>query len=227
MEFEPLPGPSAPLYAQPSYVPTGPAPYPQSAYGQQPHPPAYGPPPVVLVNGLPLASPWERLGAYLLDALIIGAVTTLPLFAIAVAVILWIALSVANTSSDHPDGSVATILTAYVLLFSVVAIVHTAATYWYQVVYQGRTGQTIGKRTLKIHLVHLAGAPLTRRHLKRRWLAANAVQILMCIPVLGWIAAAVLGMYGWLDGLWLLWDKPYQQCLHDKYAHTTVVKVPA
>ena len=28
-----------------------------------------------------------------------------------------------------------------------------------------------------------------------------------------------------LDGLWQLWDKPCQQCLHDKFAGTVVVKV--
>ncbi|MEU3454082.1 hypothetical protein ABZ671_10820 [Micromonospora sp. NPDC006766] len=27
------------------------------------------------------------------------------------------------------------------------------------------------------------------------------------------------------DGFWQLWDKPWQQCLHDKFAGTVVVKV--
>jgi uncharacterized RDD family membrane protein YckC len=31
----------------------------------------------------------------------------------------------------------------------------------------------------------------------------------------------------YLDGLWQLWDKPYQQTLHDKFAQTVVVKVAA
>jgi hypothetical protein len=35
----------------------------------------------------------------------------------------------------------------------------------------------------------------------------------------------VPGLY-YLDGLWQLWDKPYQQCLHDKWPRTGVVKVP-
>jgi hypothetical protein len=30
---------------------------------------------------------------------------------------------------------------------------------------------------------------------------------------------------GFGDGLWQLWDKPWQQCLHDKFAGTVVVKV--
>jgi hypothetical protein len=28
-----------------------------------------------------------------------------------------------------------------------------------------------------------------------------------------------------VDGLWQLWDKPFQQCLHDKAAGTVVVKL--
>jgi len=31
----------------------------------------------------------------------------------------------------------------------------------------------------------------------------------------------------WIDGLWQLWDKPYRQCLHDKFAETLVIKLNA
>ena len=31
----------------------------------------------------------------------------------------------------------------------------------------------------------------------------------------------------YVDGLWQLWDKPYQQTLHDKAAKTVVIKVPS
>ena len=47
------------------------------------------------------------------------------------------------------------------------------------------------------------------------------------VPVIGWIVVSVLGVYNTIDSLWLLWDRPFQQCLYDKYAKTTVVKVPA
>jgi RDD family len=33
------------------------------------------------------------------------------------------------------------------------------------------------------------------------------------------------GIFGLLDSLWLLWDKPHRQCLHDKVADTVVIKV--
>jgi hypothetical protein len=55
---------------------------------------------------------------------------------------------------------------------------------------------------------------MTRGVAARRWLA-NVV------------AGAIIPFWRWIDGLWQLWDKPYQQCLHDKFARTVVVKVPA
>jgi hypothetical protein len=49
-------------------------------------------------------------------------------------------------------------------------------------------------------------------HLVKRW----AVQ---------WAAGSVVPLLHYLDGFWQLWDKPLQQCLHDKAANTVVVKV--
>ena len=38
-------------------------------------------------------------------------------------------------------------------------------------------------------------------------------------------SAVIVPFFNWIDGLWQLWDKPYQQCLHDKVAQTVVIKV--
>ena len=43
--------------------------------------------------------------------------------------------------------------------------------------------------------------------------------MLTAIPFVG----AAVGVYVLLDNLWLLWDRPNQQCVHDKYAKTIVV----
>ena len=40
------------------------------------------------------------------------------------------------------------------------------------------------------------------------------------------VAALFVPFLNWLDGLWQLWDQPYRQCLHDKFAQTVVVKSP-
>jgi hypothetical protein len=39
------------------------------------------------------------------------------------------------------------------------------------------------------------------------------------------VAATFVPFLPYLDGLWQLWDKPYQQTLHDKAAKTVVIKV--
>jgi TctA family transporter len=41
------------------------------------------------------------------------------------------------------------------------------------------------------------------------------------IPIIG----ILVGVFVLVNVLWQLWDKPLQQCLHDKAAGTVVVKV--
>lgn len=43
------------------------------------------------------------------------------------------------------------------------------------------------------------------------------------IRELFWPAAWILGPLGLIHSLWCTWDKPYQQCLHDKLVNTVVV----
>jgi uncharacterized RDD family membrane protein YckC len=53
---------------------------------------------------------------------------------------------------------------------------------------------------------------LTRGIAVRRWLMDS-------------VAVQFAPLLFLLDGLWQLWDQPYRQCLHDKVAGTTVIKV--
>jgi uncharacterized RDD family membrane protein YckC len=86
-------------------------------------------------------------------------------------------------------------------------------TYVYYVEMMFRSGQTLGKRAMKLRVVPLdPAARLTRPVAVRRWLVQ--------FP-----AGMLVPFFNYLDGLWQLWDKPYQQCLHDKFARTAVVKV--
>ena len=75
-------------------------------------------------------------------------------------------------------------------------------------------GQTVGKRVMKT-----AGHPgRPRRVADTAAISRNA----------GWwraLPARSFRCFSLLDGLWQLWDKPLQQCLHDKAAQTVVVKV--
>ena len=54
---------------------------------------------------------------------------------------------------------------------------------------------------------------------RTRWLGSDGGSVLTAIPFVG----AAVGVYVLLDNLWLLWDRPNQQCVHDKYAKTIVV----
>jgi hypothetical protein len=71
---------------------------------------------------------------------------------------------------------------------------------------------TVGKRVMRNRVVRLENAPFDRATSTVRWLLQS-------------VGAVAVPYYGWLDGLWQLWDKPYRQCLHDKGAHTVVIKV--
>jgi hypothetical protein len=82
----------------------------------------------------------------------------------------------------------------------------------YQVELMYRSGQTVGKRVARIKVIPIEpGAPLTRKTAAMRWLVEH-------------IVGGFVPLFQWIDGLWQLWDKPFQQCLHDKAAHTVVVK---
>ena len=85
--------------------------------------------------------------------------------------------------------------------------------YFYAVEYMHRTGQTLGKKLMKIRVVPIDPAKrLTRGMAARRYLV-------FCV------VGTIVPFFGLLDSLWQLWDKPYLQTLHDKAAETVVVKV--
>ncbi|MEW2385772.1 RDD family protein [Micromonospora sp. NPDC047707] len=115
--------------------------------------------------------------------------------------------------ASFPDRLVAWLVDAalaYVGLFVLVV-----ALYWlYHVEYLlRRDGQTFGKKIMRLRVVPLDPArPLTRRTVGRRWLVQ-------------YLAGTLVPGLSYVDGFWQLWDKPWQQCLHDKFAETVVVKV--
>lgn len=75
--------------------------------------------------------------------------------------------------------------------------------------------QTLGKKAMKLRVVSLAhgGRPADGE----LWTRAGVSMVGHAVYCLGTLFAL-------LDVLWLLWDKPLQQCLHDKAAKTVVVK---
>ncbi|MET8039663.1 RDD family protein [Micromonospora sp. NPDC005215] len=221
----PPPGPHPHGYAAPpQYAPPGYAPPPQYA------PPGYAPPPwhagppgplppPLSPGGQPLASFADRLLAWLIDSALASAVSLvlfLPFF-----LVLWLRMATEITQTN-PDGSLvepdmATLFVEFflpMLLLQFGFLVVTLGLYWlYHVEYLKRGGQTVGKKALKLRVVPIDPTrTLDRRMAGRRWLVQ-------------YLGGSLVPAGAYVDGLWQLWDKPWQQCLHDKFAETVVVKV--
>ncbi|MEU1749497.1 RDD family protein [Micromonospora arida] len=210
----PPPGPHPQGYAAPpQYAPPGYAP-PQWHAG-----PPGPPPPPMSPGGQPLASFADRLLAWMVDTALATAVA-LALFS-PFFVILWLRMfsEITRTSPDgafvEPDPVIFLVdfyLPIVLLQFGLFVVM--LGLYWlYHVEYLKRGGQTLGKKVMKLRVVPLDPTrTLNRGMAGRRWV----VQYLVGSLVPG-------GSY--LDGFWQLWDKPWQQCLHDKFAETVVVRV--
>lgn len=185
-----------------------PDPYP---YG---YAPGYGPPVPTAPNGAPLAEFWERLVAYLVDSLIMSAVTLIP---VGIGGFILFSrffdqMNIAAQTNTEPDLS--GFIVAYVIFILCISALQVLVAFCYEALYQSRTGQTVGKRIMKIRVECVDGEPLTFGPALRRWLVQSPVTL-------------VVPFFAWLDGLWQLWDKPFRQCLHDKVAKTVVVKANA
>jgi uncharacterized RDD family membrane protein YckC len=167
----------------------------------------------VAPTGQPLAEFVDRLLAYLIDAAILFGVSMLVFIPMMIGTFAIIAASVNSDETGQPSaglGSLAVfgiILAAFLLLFGIGYV------YFVEMMY--KRGQTVGKRVMKIQIIPLRpGEQLTRGMAAKRWLAE-------------FILGTIVPFWRWIDGLWQLWDKPYRQCLHDKFAETVVVKLPA
>jgi uncharacterized RDD family membrane protein YckC len=164
-----------------------------------------------------LAEAWQRLVARLVDGLVIAVILS-PLW---IWFFLWYLHKLRNLLPDNPDdpAAMSRFMDAELNLMGIsllVGLVGASVAFAYDGFQHAKWGQTIGKRVMKIKVVNRSDrAPVrTGAAVKRAALYAVAPQV----PGIGSIFAL-------LDSLWLLWDKPHRQCLHDKVADTVVIKV--
>jgi uncharacterized RDD family membrane protein YckC len=164
-----------------------------------------------------LAEAWQRLVARLIDGLILMVIMS-PLW---IWFFTWYFHKITSIFPDNPEDPAAMdhLMKAELNLMGVsllFGLVGGTIVFVYDGFQHARWGQTLGKRAMKIKVVTLSGrAPLSAfAAVKRAALYAFAPQV----PGIG-------GIFGLLDSLWLLWDKPHRQCLHDKVADTVVIKV--
>ena len=173
------------------------------------------PPPTLTPGGQPLASFSDRLLATLIDVsifMVIGLVLTVP------AAIIFLVFIAPEVALFAPDGSlreaefVRDLLLPLLWLDLGIIAISLVISYVYHVEMMFKTGQTFGKKMMKLRVVPLDPTrTLDRRAAAKRFLVQQ-------------VSGFVPGL-SYLNGLWQLWDKPWQQCLHDKFAETVVVKV--
>ncbi|QDY76942.1 RDD family protein [Streptomyces qinzhouensis] len=180
---------------------TPPPPYGGSPYGGGP----YGGTPDPLAGMPPLADFGRRLAARVIDALIIF----IPLFIISLLAGGW---SSGNSGDDWNDIT-SDLNTGRQWLWSLISLV---AYVGYDTLMVRKTGQTVGKKLLKLRVAMLndgstpnTGASFTRA-------AVLWVPALVCCFCVWWLVIIIT----------ILADKPYRQGLHDKAAKTVVVTVP-
>jgi uncharacterized RDD family membrane protein YckC len=153
-----------------------------------------------------LATPWRRLGARLLDGLVM-----LPVLAVTAGIAIALVAPHAGEMfpSERPDGTTPTPGIVWVYLaFLGAAALTTILSIVYEAFWTAHYGRTIGKAWVHIRPVREDGSSLGFG----RALGRTAVYI-------GLSAISVLAL---IDQLWCLWD-PNRQCLHDKAVGTIVV----
>lgn len=190
--------PAAPAAPQPSYGAPG-----APAYGA-PAAPGYGAPGYgatqagygyAQASGAPLASFWARFGAYLVDLILLGIVTSI------VAAVLGI--EVAQETSAVGDNSVEfSVNGAYQLVSLAIALP-------YFLLLEGGSGQTLGKKLLGVQVV------------AADTLQPGIGPGKALLRYVGRIISTIVCFLGYL---WMLWD-PQKQTWHDKIASTKVIKV--
>jgi uncharacterized RDD family membrane protein YckC len=189
------------------------------------HPPYYGPPPPwrpqpvpLTPGGRPLADFGTRLLAYLIDSAILSAIAMVVFVPVVVIVMFRVMPDFAGSSDPYEtrsqiNAAMGDAFVTFLLLELGFVVALLIAYYFYYVEMMYRRGQTLGKKLMKLQVIPLdPAASLTRGMAAKRYLVEFA-------------GGTIVPFLFYLDGLWQLWDKPYQQTLHDKYAKTVVIKV--
>jgi uncharacterized RDD family membrane protein YckC len=156
-----------------------------------------------------------RLGAFVIDSVVVGigsAVLILPLFFWFAANAQRIFPEAADPVTGEPTMSTGQAFAFIFGLYGVILVATLITRYVYQVELMFRSGQTLGKMIVNIAVVPLDPTQrLTRGMAAKRFLIETVATLF--VPFLFYV-----------DGLWQLWDEPFRQCLHDKFAQTVVIK---
>ncbi|WP_461030729.1 RDD family protein [Streptomyces sparsus] len=176
---------------------SAPPPPPGGGFGQNPYGGAYGATDP-LAGMAPLASRGRRLLARIVDALIIGIPVSLILLPLTGGLEF---TTEEGEEVTYGGGYVQTLVTALVYFL-------------YEGFMLTTRGQTLGKMLLKVRVAMLENGAIPAGN--PGWLRAAVYSLPALVPCLG-------TLFWLVNVLFCTWDKPYQQCLHDKAGKTVVV----
>ena len=178
-----------------------------SGYSSAPPPGAFWTPavagPAPAAGRYVLAGWWSRVGAAIIDGLIIGVV----------GVILLAIFGVGFASSDESDTGFGALVVAGIvstLAFAVAALLYAP------LMMAKTNGKTLGRMAVGNRVVRANGQPMTFG-----WAMLREVAIKMLL--VGVANSVTFGLAGLLDVLWPLWDDE-NRALHDFLVDTRTVK---
>ncbi|MFH8409434.1 RDD family protein [Streptomyces sp. NPDC018019] len=172
-----------------------PPPYGGDPYGGNPYGGQYGAADP-LAGMPPLAGRGRRLVARIIDWIIVCVPVGLIMSAVVGGFDYW-------TTDGTDTGRQASVSFVTMLVYLV-----------YEGLMLTSRGQTVGKMVMKIRVGMLENGAVPAG--QAGWVRAAVYTLPEIVPCCGFIF--------WLvNVLWCTWDKPYQQCLHDKAAKTVVV----
>lgn len=190
----------------------------------QPVAPAYGQP-ATTPDGQPLAGWGVRLGAYLLDFLVL-----LPVFVLA-TVPFWGEIGDAfgdywhdvtdsiDSGGEAPSGMA--LQRELAGTFLLIGLINTAISLAYHVGFLMWKQATPGKLMLGLRVRRRdVPGPMPLGTVLLRWLTQFGPSVVGTIQYVNYL----ISVYTLLDGLWPLWDGK-RQALHDKAARTNVVRI--
>jgi uncharacterized RDD family membrane protein YckC len=176
-------------------------------------------------DGQTLAGWWQRVGAYVIDLLILTPLVFIfawPWISDVVSAygdLISEAMDASRAGGQLPDQS--DLLAEIALPLLMVSLVGLALNFVYNVGFLKWKSATPGKFALglRVRLRETPG-PMSWGTVLMRWLGQNWYAAASAVPVLG----SLLSLYPLVDLLWPLWDDK-KQALHDKVAKTNVVRV--
>jgi uncharacterized RDD family membrane protein YckC len=183
---------------------------PRHGYTSPPPPGAFGTPPavapVVPVTGrYALAGWWSRVGAAVIDGIIIGV------GALLIMALFGSVFSIGFFASD--EAGIVSLVVGLMLSFVAIAIVALL----YAPLLMARTnGKTLGRMALGIRVVRANGRPMTFGFAMLREVAVKAL-------LFGIAASITFGLATLADVLWPLWDEE-NRALHDFVVDTRTVR---